>query len=166
MAYTEHKFEDNYLPHRPRVLQLCRQMLGDDEAGEDACQEIYIRLWEQRHKLPEVQQPLAFVIRVARNYCLDRLRVHQIPHYSLEEALQGEPITSDEGDKQREDEILDKVERWSQTLPEPQRSIFSLIHYEGMKISEVALRLSLTDVNVRVILSRLRKQIKEKLQNE
>lgn len=166
MTHTEHNFENNYLPHRPRVLQLCRQLLGDAAAGEDACQEIYIKLWEQRYKLAEVLQPLPFLIRLARNHCLDKLRVATVPHLSLEEALLSQDIGSDERDKQQEEEILDKVECWSQSLPEPQRTIFTLVHYEGVRVSEVASRLDLTEVNVRVILSRLRKQIKAKLQDE
>lgn len=166
MACKEDNFEANYLYHRHRVLQLCRQMLGNGEDAEDACQEIYMRLWEQRHKLSEVRQPLPFVIRVARNYCLDKLRVFRAPHFTLEETFQSDTISAEDEDKQREEDLLNEVERWSHTLAEPQKSIFAWVHYEGMRISDIALRLNLTEVNVRVTLSRLRKQIKEKLQNE
>lgn len=165
MPYTEDDFARHYLPQRPRVLQLCRQMLGNSEDAEDACQEVYIKLWAQRTRLAEVAQPLAFAIRVARNYCLDRLRMSLPIELSLEENLTPEAELEDEGREQRE-ELLCRIEDWSHQLDEPQRSVFRLVHYEGKPHAEVAERLGLTEVNVRVIISRLRKKLKEQISNE
>lgn len=165
MSYSEDNFATDYLAHRSRVLQLCQQMLGSMEDAEDACQEVYIKLWAQRARLAEVAQPFAFVIRVARNYCLDRLRVAMPVELSLEESLTAEPEDDDDG-RERREALLGSIESWMTTLGEPQRSVFRLVHCEGKPHAEVAERLGLTEVNVRVIISRLRKKLKEQISNE
>jgi RNA polymerase sigma-70 factor (ECF subfamily) len=58
--------------HRPALTGLCRRMLGST-AAEDAVQETLLRAWRAGHRF-EGRAPLgAWLVRIARNVCLDEL---------------------------------------------------------------------------------------------
>ncbi len=157
---TDDNFVRSYVPLRSRVLRVCTQLLGGDPEGEDACQEVFLKLWEQRHRLGEVANPQAFIVRVARNYCLDRLRGRQHT-LELTEALAAE--VEDREEILVREEVYEAIHRWSEALPEPQRTIFEGVHYQARTTHDLATATGLSEGNVRVILSRLRKAIRQQI---
>lgn len=162
--YTKEEFVRVFVPHRRSVVALCQRMLSDSDEAEDACQAIYLNLWEQRERLPALEHALPYIIRTARNHCLDRLRRTQYTLPSSEEQLAEEVIDEDERERlEQKERLLAQLEMWSAALPEPQRTIFRSVHYESERAEAVAQRLGLSHGNVRVILSRLRKAAKEYL---
>jgi RNA polymerase sigma-70 factor (ECF subfamily) len=59
--------------HRPALTGLCRRMLGSATGAEDAVQETLLRAWRAGHRF-EGRAPLgAWLVRIARNVCLDEL---------------------------------------------------------------------------------------------
>ncbi len=50
----------------PMVLRRCRQLLRDDEEAMDACQDVFVRLLERRHRL-DAQYPSSLLYRIATN---------------------------------------------------------------------------------------------------
>jgi RNA polymerase sigma-70 factor (ECF subfamily) len=59
--------------HRPALTGLCRRMLGCSAHAEDAVQETLLRAWRAGHRF-EGRAPLgAWLVRIARNVCLDEL---------------------------------------------------------------------------------------------
>ena len=49
-------------------------LLESREEAEDAVQELYLKLYESKHRLMAVSEPLAYGISVLRNICIDRIR--------------------------------------------------------------------------------------------
>jgi RNA polymerase sigma-70 factor (ECF subfamily) len=49
-------------------------MLGDDAAAEDATQETFVRVHRQLEKAPDSREALAWIYRIATNYCLNEIR--------------------------------------------------------------------------------------------
>lgn len=61
--------------HADRVYALCRRMLRDRAAAEDAAQETFLKLWTHAGRWrPGRAQFGTWLCRVAINACLDRLR--------------------------------------------------------------------------------------------
>ena len=54
----------------------------------------------------------------------------------------------------------ERLAHWVEQLREPQKSIFSLRHYEMLSNQETAERLGLQETTVRSTLSRLRKEVR------
>jgi RNA polymerase sigma-70 factor, ECF subfamily len=65
--------EDLYLRHGALVQRTCRAILGDHHAAEDATQEVFARL-TSRGVPDQVRDPRRWLLEVARNHCIDRLR--------------------------------------------------------------------------------------------
>ena len=68
-------FEDIYRAEYPRLLRRLRRRIGPDEA-RDFAQEVFARL-HHSGKLPVLDQPGAYLNRIARNMLIDRTRRQQ-----------------------------------------------------------------------------------------
>lgn len=164
---SEQDFIEKFLRHKVVVTMICRTYLKSDILAQDAVQEIYLKLWLQKEQLVEVDSPKAYVMRVARNYCIDYLRKEQNKFMlqSLDETFPPIIASNDlDGQAQIEQAELEKtLQHWLSKIKEPKRSVFILAHYDHLGHDEIADKLNLTEVNVRVILSRLRKELKQEL---
>lgn len=161
--YSKQEFVQIFVPHRRAVLALCHRMLGHSWEAEDACQSIYLALWEQRDRLPQVGNALAYVIRTARNHCLSRLRQTDYTEALSEHLTEEVSDAHEQEQRARQEEMLQRLSTWSQGLPEPQRSVFTAVYYRGERAEVVAQSLGLSHGNVRVILTRLRKAAQQYL---
>src|SRR3954470_10213583 len=59
-----------YREHRTAILARCRRVLRDDAAAEDALQETFMRVVRHARKAPAGREALAWMYRIATNYCL------------------------------------------------------------------------------------------------
>ncbi|HYU54535.1 MAG TPA: sigma factor, partial [Gemmatimonadaceae bacterium] len=57
----------------PMVLRRCRQLLRREHDALDACQDVFVRLIEQRRRL-DARYPSSLLYRIATNVCLNRIR--------------------------------------------------------------------------------------------
>ena len=98
-----------------------------------------------------------------RNLCLDYLRS---PHSnSRSEPLEGVSLHSEDS-PERQVELRDQlrqVSRLIEELPPNQRQVIRLRGMEDCSLEEIAQITGFSDANVRTLLSRARKYIKEKL---
>lgn len=65
--------QDIYQRYGGVVYRRARQILGDEQAAKDACQEVFLRLFQS---LPEFERasPVTWLYRVTTNHCLNVLR--------------------------------------------------------------------------------------------
>ncbi len=161
---TEQDFITNYLSLRPLVVALCRQMLSDEEQVADAVQDIYLRLWQRRESLERVESARAFLLTTTRNYCLDRLKSLGTKSFiSLEGYDLGDTCHTDEKAISRELKLA--TANWLRQLPKMKKSIITRVHFQHELPQQVAEDLGISEGNLRVILSRLRKELKQLITN-
>jgi len=63
-----------YGGYRGQVLKRARHLLGHKEEAEDATQEVFLRLIDSDARALSHPEPLAWLLRVTTNLCLNRLR--------------------------------------------------------------------------------------------
>ena len=71
-------FKDVWLPLSDSFYRMAYSMLGSEADARDAVQDLYIRLWNIRSHLGNVESPMAYGARVIRNICIDRLRARSV----------------------------------------------------------------------------------------
>lgn len=164
-------FNSTYLPLRKVILSVCVALLSDQEMAADTTQDIYLKLWEQRASLDEIVSPQAYVIRLARNRCLDKLKSaserlrenREVAEWTLQNSIDPSANPYEElVGKSSEERLKD----WINSLKEPQKSIFRLRHYEMLSNGETAEQLGLQESTVRSALSRLRKEARNLFEKE
>ncbi len=101
------------------VYRYCRRMLGNDADGDDVSQVVFLQAFEAIQRRAEVQSVRAWLIGIARNRCLDRLRRRRRSPLLVEDAElerivdpddPGEPPLGDPRAREVLDACLDKLE--------------------------------------------------------
>lgn len=124
--------------HQRRLVRFAERMLGDADAAQDIAQETFLRLWHARSRCPAQSDLSFYLLRIARNLCLDYFRSHHITEI-LDETTELLPTAQGGLTVLIESRVLAELVRLSvQTLPEPQRVVFVLSHYEEMSYREIA----------------------------
>jgi RNA polymerase sigma-70 factor (ECF subfamily) len=150
MNNTQYKKEFSRL--RPKLLNIARKILNDDEEAEDAVQDALLRIWQLHEQLKPPIDSFAFIL--LRNICISTLR--RRPSTTAIEDIQLE-MTMEEDEKQRMEQTMLIVEN----LPDKQQTILRLRHMEGMEMSKIASLLCTTEAAIRKSLSRARQQVRE-----
>ena len=151
---TQEQFKDEARRLRPRLIELARRYLGDDDA-EDTVQDTLLRLWQM---VGELRQPLdGLALRLTRNLCIDQLRRR---HPASLVASDSTPVGRDETDTPDDDERIERMMSVIATLPSLQQTILRLRHLEGMEMKEIAALTGSSETAIRTALSRARKAVR------
>jgi len=143
-----------------KLFRLAKSILRNNDAAQDAVQELNMRLWEKRTRLDEVENIQAFTMRAMRNLCLDTLRVNKDEVELPSESEYAEPNPYQ---KTEQKDMAAVIHSMIDSLPELQRTIIRMRDVEGMELTEIAYVSSLTENAVSVNLSRARQKIREKI---
>ena len=157
------QFNAQILSLSDKLYRLAKSMLRNTDAAQDAVQELSMKLWEKRNNLDDVENIPAFTMRSMRNLCLDIIRQQK---NETELSAELEHIEPNPYQQTEQKDMVDRIRKMIDNLPELQRTIIRMRDVEGMEIAEIAFITSLTDNAVSVNLSRARQKIREKILSE
>jgi RNA polymerase sigma-70 factor (ECF subfamily) len=162
------EFKSKVLPAKQKLYRLAVFMLRDKEEAEDILQDVFLKLWSNKHKLHAYISIEAFAMTVIKNLCLDRLKTSKRKRTV---DVTGLELSSGEATPYQHSEQADsmrQVQGLLAGLPEQQKLILHLRDVEGCSFEEIEQITNLTVNNIRVILSRARKSVRDaflKLEN-
>lgn len=146
------------MPLQQMLYREAYRMLGDRFEAEDAVQNLYVRLWEQRERLDNLASPKEYCLRALKNICIDRwrkMRTRDEEVDFVEEISEANAPPDVEGEEAEE-----FVNHFLATLPQRQQRVMTML-MQGSSIEEIAKVTELTEGNVKVMLSRIRKRFRE-----
>lgn len=157
---TATAFKEKYMPYHKKMFRIACRLLEDNDDAEDVVQEAYIKLWNKRDELGYVENAESYCVVILKNLCLDFLRSKKrhIMQSTDDVVVREEKILLDEIEKNEE---VNYIKVLMEQLPEQQRQILKLRHFEEYSNEEIEEIMGLTSANTRVLLSRARKKIKE-----
>lgn len=144
--------------HGALVLRLCRRILGDAHAAEDAFQATFLILARRAYSLKQPDALPAWLYGVARRVALKARRQSSRRAAPLDETLP-DPLT-----QLNARELLDILDEEVQRLPAAQRSAFVLCCLEGHTQEQAARMLGWTPGSVKGHLERGRQRLQSRLQ--
>jgi RNA polymerase sigma-70 factor, ECF subfamily len=160
--------------HKSSVYGLCYRLVGTTDEARDAAQEAFVRAYTSIKDF-DARQPFgAWVLRIARNHCIDLLRRRR-PMLALVPENRGEdldpgvaPEPADRfaiGGEQalQEREAQRDLDRAIASLPPRYREVIALFHVQHKSYAEIAAALGVPMGTVMTWLHRARKELKEKL---
>ena len=136
-------------------------ILGDAHEAEDVVQETFLKYWQHSSK---VRGAKAWLITVARNKCLDRLRSTKRFVDADPEIFESQTDDRDPEWQSSQDETAARLNELIAELPEPQRSLVVLFDIQGMTGAECAQILNLNVNQVKVYLHRARRRLRHALE--
>ncbi len=138
------------------------RILKHQEEAEDAVQEIFIRLWKMGVKLDEYDSIEALALTMIKNYSIDQLRKHKNFNYEYINSVSSNYETESSPHEQMErNETYNILTGIIRELPDLYRQIIRLREIEGLTYEEISEITSQKINNLRVILSRGRRIIRD-----
>ncbi len=155
-------FKQLLLPLYPRLQRVALRMVGNVEDAEDMVQEVYMKLWGKREELPDVQNMEAYCVALTKNMCIDRLRLAEVDRVDVDDVPLSLSAADDVASQLERQDAVEQVKLIIETLPEKQQQVITLRDIRDCTFEEIEEQTGLTAVNVRALLSRARKTIRER----
>lgn len=86
-AGDQEAFAELVYSFQDAVYNLCYRMLGERTEAEDATQEAFIRAYNNLHRYDTGRSFKTWLLSIASNHCIDRLRKRRMHFLSLDEPL-------------------------------------------------------------------------------
>lgn len=145
-----------------RFYRIAYYILDSQEDAEDAVQELYLKIFSGSKNMMDVRNPVAYGTTLLRNICIDRIRRRNaVRTEEIQEYIVSDTSGPDETSACRDalKFLLQEMEK----LPEKQSRALKMRAFEGLEYQEIAKRMRLSQVNVRVLISIARKQLKRRM---
>jgi RNA polymerase sigma-70 factor, ECF subfamily len=159
------EFESLYASHSREVWALAYARWMDSDLAMDVTQEAFLRLWRQWETGEDIQNPRAWLLRVARNLAEDfaksafRRNGTQPPEL-LNGVRSSQPMPIE---KLEQDERFAVLRRMMDELSPGDREILTLRYALDYDANTIAERLGLAVTAIHMRLSRARQRLAEKL---
>jgi RNA polymerase sigma factor (sigma-70 family) len=161
---TVEAFQNQVLPVKNKLFRFALKFLGSEEEAKDVVQEVFIRIWNNREQMVEIQNMEAWCMRITRNLSLDRIRsINRKGTQPIEESFNVHMEGLSPHESTEADESMQKISQFIAELPDKQRQIIHLRDVEGYSYNEICEILELDMNQVKVYLFRARNAVKEKL---
>ncbi len=153
-------FKKKFLPYHRKLYFVAYKLLENTADAEDLVQEAYLKLWDKREGLAVISNPEAFSVTLVKNMCFDLLRSGK---YVLNRQMVELNTVNDaqSADNLEFRDEVQEIKRIIAQLPEQQQRIVTLRDVKGCSYEEIEHVTGLNAVNIRVLLSRARKKIRE-----
>jgi RNA polymerase sigma-70 factor (ECF subfamily) len=152
-------FKKVFLPYHKKLYRIAYRFLENQADAEDMVQETYIKLWQTREELESLINPESFAVTLLKNNCLDFLRKVK-PDFSRIQEVNIPEMDSLAGQIENRDQ-LEHIQIIMSQLPVQQKQIIQLKIWDNLPDEEIEKQTGLKKGNIKVIVSRARKTIKE-----
>ena len=160
---------DLYDRHAQLLFALIVRILRNRSEAEDALQDVFLRVWQRAETYdPAFGSPVAWLVRIARNRAIDRLRLRR-SHPDQEP----QPLTSEPAEPafRAPDEtaivgqLRSAIDGALSALSPDDRTLIEAAFFEGYTQSELAAKFGLPLGTVKTRLRRGMQQMREQLQH-
>jgi RNA polymerase sigma-70 factor (ECF subfamily) len=153
--------------HQHAVYNLSYRMLGERGEAEDAAQETFLRAYANLKRYDTARPFRTWLLSIASNHCIDRLRKRRLTWLSLEEPLPPHPALSS-SEVEPEDAALvserdASIQKMLAELPPDYRVAVVLRYWYDLSYTEIADVLKTTESAVKSRLFRARQSLAERM---
>ena len=156
-------FKQLFLPCHRKLFSVAYRLMSNAQAAEDMVQETFLKLWMQRDKMEKVDNPEAYSITVLHRIFYDKMRAGHLQEVDKDVGSLQVSSSQNISKQLEEADEYQRVRLLITHLPEPQARIMLMRDIEERSFEEISIETGLTEVNIRSILSRARKKIREQI---
>ena len=153
-------FEEIVKKYQKQVYNLAYGYIGNYEDAYDISQEVFIKVYRSLDKLKDGSAFNFWLRRVTLNACTDYVR-HQASEKIMDD-VSNYYVDDGSSDKLMETGELGKmISKAIQRLPNKQRKVFILRHYEGLPLKDIAETLNCSLGTVKAHLFRATRRLRD-----
>jgi RNA polymerase sigma-70 factor (ECF subfamily) len=162
IAEDDHEsFRLLFMQYFPKLRFFIVGLVKSDAVAEELAQEVFVKIWEKRQALTDVQSLNAYIYRMAKNTVLNYLQHKYVEeNYSGQLAADNNP-PADELFLAKETELL--IQLTVARMPAQRKKIFELSRNRHLPNMEIARQLHISKKTVENHLNLALKEIREAL---
>jgi RNA polymerase sigma-70 factor (ECF subfamily) len=148
--------------YRPRIYSYAFHLFRNVGLADELVQEVFLKVWLNRDKLPHILKFEAWVFIIARNQVFDTLKLlakEASARKQMEHLLDPEANFVEDQIITKENEL--RLQNALNHLSPQQKLIFTLSRHQGMKHEEIATRLNISRNTVKTHLVHALKTLKD-----
>lgn len=163
----ESAFRQLFHLYFPQLYPQIFKVTKAENVTEDIVQETFLKIWINRDRLTEIENPRAWILRIAYFQAFTFLRkkaTHQKAVNHIADKLKEEEEYSETEETVVFRNLQTSVRKAIQQLPAQQKKIYRLSREQGLKNKEIAAQLNLSEQSVKNTLVRALKFIREEVE--
>lgn len=154
--------------YQDSVYNLCYRMLGERGEAEDSAQEAFLRAYLNLQRYDPARSFKTWVLSIASNYCIDRLRRRRLQWMSLDDEPVVDHLALSSDDPEPEPALLqnersEALQALLDDLSPDYRAVVVLRYWYDYSYAEIADVMDTTESAVKSRLFRARQALAEKL---
>jgi RNA polymerase sigma-70 factor (ECF subfamily) len=157
---TAEVFKSTFIPLHPKLYRIAFALIENRVAAEDIVQDVFLKLWAMREQMENVASHEALAVTMVKNRAIDTLRTARRKEDIDTAVYVADKNPTPESQASTRNEI-EAVMRIIDDLPYNQRIVLRLFSIKECSMAEIEELTGFSAVNIRVLLSRARKYIKE-----
>lgn len=149
-----------------RLVDFAANMLKARPPAEEIVNDVFVKLWQRRQYLPEVQKLKVFLYVAVKNGCYNYLRSNSLWSVTvgIDQVASITSLQDPEADMAFR-ELQHRLNTIIAALPEQCRQVFRMVREDGLKYKEVAEVLQISPRTVETQLFRAIKKIRQELEH-
>ena len=148
-------FDALYMQYAAKTEEFIYRMLKNRSEAEDITHDIFLKIWQMRGTLADIDRFGAYLFRMARNAVYDRFDSRAV---RAKYAANGNPSVDFELPDIDNRDLLMLIDIAVAKMPEQRRRIFRMSREEGLSNDEIALRL---EINRRTVENQISRALSE-----
>lgn len=158
---NENDFRIKILPLSNKMLNYAAHILKNEDDAQDVIQDVFLKLWQKKEVLQQIENTEAYLFQMVRNRSLDIIRSKRTVSFGpAEEKALDSQAANDLDNKIELNESANLIKKLIEELPGLQQKIMYMRDIEQLEYEEIAVKTGLTKNAVRVNLSRARKKVR------
>lgn len=158
----ENAFRRIYDQYRKKIYAYAFHLTGSAELADEVVQEVFLKVWLNRHKLHAVQLFSAWLYAITRHHLFDALKKSAREAHAKKELARSIPAFNNNTDEnvllKENDQLLQQA---LNQLSTQQQLIYHLSRNQGLKYEEIATRLKIAPNTVKVHIVNALRTIRE-----
>jgi RNA polymerase sigma-70 factor (ECF subfamily) len=157
-------FDGFYKKYSKKIYKFGYSILKSSEDAENLVQDVFLNLWENRHKIEKNSSAKSYIFTIAyhSSITLIRRKIREsgfIEHLKSVQEINEKPVNID----LEFNEMSKNLETIINNLPSRQKEIYLLVREERLKHEEIAKRLNISINTVETHMSRALQTIRKKM---
>lgn len=146
------------------IVKNSKSISVSDEDMEEIISDVFLALWKNSSYLNEEMLVKPYLAGTAKNIIKNKYRTIRMDDSisNYEEKMMDITNVENLAEEQEQNDIIKETLK---NMKEEEYTIFIMFYYEAKKIKEIADKLKISESKVKIVLHRVRKEIKRNLRN-